>query len=104
MAAEMRVACVAPPGKGHIPDWLCPLFIDRLAAAGGGAFVAAAADGPADVRLVVGQAGAQGFMGHVEWTGQVPGPALGTAVKDALLSPAVLAALLDQLIERAPRP
>lgn len=104
MASELHVACVPPPGKGHIADWLCPLFIERLSAAGGGPFVQVASGAPADVRLVVSRTGARAFMGHVEWAGQVPGPALGTAVMDAELGPELLAPLLDRLIEGAPRP
>ena len=97
----LLVSCAATSPKAALPDWLCPLFIERLANAHPTRTFAPAGGKAADVELLVGAMAGRRFEGQIRWK-QKTGEPMGSMLSGGQLGPEILSRTLDQLIMITP--
>ena len=97
----VTVACRAMSPKAVLPDWLCPLFIERLEAAYPQRRFAPATGGEAEVELEVEMMAARRFSGQIRW-GTQHGEPRAAMQSGGTLGRKSLARTLDQMIAVTP--
>ncbi len=104
-SGTLSADCRADSVKLQLPEDLCALFLERLAAAYPDRTVTLAETGagPADLRRVVVRAAGGLIAARIERTGHTSGPTLGAGRRGAPLDRTALARFLDGLIAVMPQ-